>query len=80
MASPDDVRGSVVKAFVVLKEPEDAGGDMVKMLQDHVKQVTAPYKYPREIEFVPDLPKTASGKIRRVELRALEEERKLRSV
>jgi len=80
VASPDDVRGSVVKAFVVLKEPEDAGGDMVKMLQDHVKQVTAPYKYPREIEFVPDLPKTASGKIRRVELRALEEERKLRGV
>jgi len=48
----------------------------VKEIQDHVKRETAPYKYPREIEFVAELPKTLSGKIRRVELRALEEQRK----
>ena len=48
---------------------------MARELQDHVKRVTAPYKYPREIEFVDSLPKTRSGKIRRVELRKLEEER-----
>ncbi|NOY44551.1 MAG: hypothetical protein GXP50_03740, partial [Deltaproteobacteria bacterium] len=49
----------------------------IKELQDHVKKETAPYKYPREIEFVKELPKTVSGKIRRVELRKMEEERKL---
>ncbi|MFZ1058556.1 MAG: hypothetical protein WAP47_05125, partial [Candidatus Rokuibacteriota bacterium] len=48
---------------------------LVAELQEHVKTVTAPYKYPREIEFVPDLPKTISGKIRRTELRTLERER-----
>jgi len=50
--------------------------ELVKELQEHVKQITAPYKYPREIEFVEELPKTVSGKIRRVELRKLEKERK----
>ncbi len=70
--SPDETRGAVVKAFVVLArgfEPSDA---LVKELQEHVKNVTAPYKYPRKIEFVEGLPKTVSGKIRRVELRARE--------
>ncbi|MCF6094983.1 acyl--CoA ligase [Microaerobacter geothermalis] len=76
VASPDEIRGSIVKAFVVLKDHSKACEDLVKELQDHVKKVTAPYKYPREIEFVTELPKTTSGKIRRVELRKMEKERK----
>lgn len=76
VASPDPIRGAIVKAFVVLKRPEEASERLVKELQEHVKSVTAPYKYPREIEFVTDLPKTTSGKIRRVELRQLEKQRK----
>ena len=68
---PDDIRGMVVKATVVLgKEWKDKAGDeLVKELQNHVKHETAPYKYPRIIEFVDELPKTISGKIRRVEIR-----------
>ncbi len=68
---PDDIRGMVVKATIVLgKEWKDkAGDDLVKELQNHVKHETAPYKYPRIIEFVDELPKTISGKIRRVEIR-----------
>ena len=68
---PDDIRGMVVKATVVLgKEWKDKTGDvLIKELQQHVKRVTAPYKYPRIIEFVDELPKTISGKIRRVEIR-----------
>lgn len=70
VASPDDVRGTIVKAFVVLKPKVDASDpNLVKNLQDHVKELTAPYKYPRQIEFIEELPKTMSGKIRRVELR-----------
>ena len=68
---PDDIRGMVVKATVVLgKEWKDcAGNDLIKELQNHVKRETAPYKYPRIVEFVDELPKTISGKIRRVEIR-----------
>ncbi|MBQ9668350.1 MAG: AMP-binding protein, partial [Prevotella sp.] len=68
---PDDIRGMVVKATIVLgREWKDkAGDDLVKELQQHVKRVTAPYKYPRIVEFVDELPKTISGKIRRVEIR-----------
>ena len=68
---PDDIRGEVVKATIVLgKEWKDkAGEELVKELQEHVKHETAPYKYPRVIEFVDELPKTISGKIRRVEIR-----------
>lgn len=68
---PDDIRGMIVKATIVLgKEWKDkAGDDLVKELQDHVKKTTAPYKYPRVVEFVDALPKTHSGKIRRVEIR-----------
>ena len=68
---PDDVRGMVVKATVVLGKEwkSKAGDDLVKELQQHVKRVTAPYKYPRIVEFVDELPKTISGKIRRVEIR-----------
>lgn len=68
---PDDTRGQVVKATVILAKEyvENAGQHLVKELQDHVKKVTAPYKYPRIIEFVEELPKTISGKIRRTEIR-----------
>lgn len=68
---PDDIRGMVVKATVVLGKAwkDKAGDELVKELQDHVKHETAPYKYPRIIEFVDELPKTISGKIRRVEIR-----------
>jgi acetyl-CoA synthetase len=68
---PDDIRGMVVKATVILgKEWKAKAGDaLIKELQNHVKRVTAPYKYPRIIEFVDELPKTISGKIRRVEIR-----------
>jgi acetyl-CoA synthetase len=66
---PDPDRGQVVKATVVLAKNYKPGNALVKELQDHVKRVTAPYKYPRIIEFVTELPKTISGKIRRVEIR-----------
>lgn len=70
VASPDDVRGHIVKAYVVLKDGvNEHQTDLITELQDHVKTLTAPYKYPREIEFIDDLPKTVSGKVRRVELR-----------
>ena len=68
---PDDIRGMVVKATIVLGKEwkSKAGEELVKELQQHVKKVTAPYKYPRIVEFVDELPKTISGKIRRVEIR-----------
>ena len=68
---PDEIRGQVVKATIVLSAAykDKAGEALVKEIQDHVKKVTAPYKYPRVIEFVEELPKTISGKIRRVEIR-----------
>ena len=69
VSSPDDMRGEVVKAFVILAPGTQGDDALVKELQEHVKRVTAPYKYPRKIEFVASLPKTVSGKIRRVELR-----------
>lgn len=68
-AAPDELRGQVVKATIVLKPGWEAGDALKKELQEHVKHTTAPYKYPRIIEFVSELPKTISGKIRRVELR-----------
>jgi acyl-coenzyme A synthetase/AMP-(fatty) acid ligase len=76
VASPDPIRGSIVKAFIKLRPGHVGSEDLGKQIQDHAKRITAPYKYPREIEFVDDLPKTVSGKIRRVELRKREEERK----
>lgn len=72
VASPHEIRGNIVKAFVILQEGISATDDTVKTLQDYVKQDVAPYKYPRDIEFVEDLPKTNSGKIRRIELREAE--------
>ena len=71
-AVPDEVRGQVVKATIVLAADyvKKAGPELVKEIQNHVKRVTAPYKYPRVVEFVTELPKTISGKIRRVAIRA----------
>jgi 2-aminobenzoate-CoA ligase len=69
VGEPDEARGSVVKAFVVLKDPSNAGEASVQTLQDHVKALLAPYKYPRQIQFVPSLPKTETGKIQRFKLR-----------
>ena len=68
-AVPDEIRGQVVKATVVLSKGYTPSDELKIELQDHVKRVTAPYKYPRIIEFVDELPKTISGKIRRVEIR-----------
>ncbi|MCC8145744.1 MAG: AMP-binding protein [Bacteroidales bacterium] len=69
--APDEVRGQVVKATIILAPDykTQAGPELIKDIQDHVKKVTAPYKYPRIIEFVEELPKTISGKIRRVQIR-----------
>ena len=72
VSSPDKTRGEVVKAFVVLAPGHAASAELKQELQDHVKRVTAPYKYPRRIDFIDALPKTVSGKIRRIELREAE--------
>ena len=69
VASPDELRGNIVKAFVVLNAGYKPTDSLINELQEHVKEVTAPYKYPRIVEFVHALPKTISGKIRRIELR-----------
>ena len=66
---PDEIRGQVIKATIVLAKGFTASDELKKELQDHVKRQTAPYKYPRIIDFVEELPKTISGKIRRVEIR-----------
>ncbi|WP_027186050.1 AMP-binding protein [Desulfovibrio inopinatus] len=70
---PDPIRGQAVKATVVLAPGFEANDELTKQLQDHVKQVTAPYKYPRFIDYVSELPKTISGKIKRAEIRARDE-------
>lgn len=75
VASPHDERGNVVKAFIVLAGGHEPSDDLVEDIQAFVKEETAPYKYPRRVEFVDQLPKTSSGKIRRVELRQQEQER-----
>lgn len=72
VSSPDKVRGEVVKAFIVLNDGYEGNNDLIAELQEHVKTATAPYKYPRKIEFISNLPKTVSGKIRRVDLRKRE--------
>jgi acyl-coenzyme A synthetase/AMP-(fatty) acid ligase len=72
VGKPDALRGEIVKAFVALKSGYRPSDALARELQEHVKHLTAPYKYPREIEFVEELPKTVSGKIRRVELRERE--------
>ncbi|MCL2444085.1 MAG: AMP-binding protein [Treponema sp.] len=68
-AAPDTMRGQIVKATIVLTRGFTASDELIRELQNHVKRVTAPYKYPRVIEFVPELPKTISGKIKRMEIR-----------
>jgi acetyl-CoA synthetase/medium-chain acyl-CoA synthetase len=73
IGKPDPERTNIVKAFVVLTSGYKPSKKLVKDIQEHVIRVTAPYKYPREIQFVSELPKTISGKIRRVELREREE-------
>ncbi|MEW6268847.1 MAG: acyl--CoA ligase [Thermodesulfobacteriota bacterium] len=75
VAKPDPDRGHVVKAFVVLRDGVTGDATLADELKTHVKNTTAPYKYPREVEFVAELPKTVSGKIRRAELRKREEQR-----
>jgi acetyl-CoA synthetase len=74
--SPDLIRGEIVKVFVVPKEGYAPSDELVEDIQQYVKQLTAPYKYPREIEFVEELPKTISGKTRRKELRINDFEKK----
>ena len=66
---PHEERGMIVKAFVVLKTGHAADANTVKLLQDHVKAALAPYKYPREIEFLDKLPRTETGKLQRFRLR-----------
>jgi acetyl-CoA synthetase len=72
---PDNIRGMIVKAFIVLHKGFEPSDNLIKELQDHVKRTTAPYKYPRAVEFVNDLPKTVGGKIKRKELRHMEAEK-----
>ena len=74
VASPDEVRGNVVKAFIVLAEGHEPSDELVKDIQRHVRERLSAYAYPRRIEFVDDLPKTLTGKIRRIELREREME------
>ena len=69
VAAPDPERGSVVRAIVVLRDGHEASDALARELQDHVKAETAPYKYPRIVEFATELPRTASGKVRRAQLR-----------
>jgi 2-aminobenzoate-CoA ligase len=69
IGQPDDDRGQIVEAHVVLATGHDAGDLLAKILQDHVKSVIAPYKYPRRVVFRDALPKTATGKIQRFRLR-----------
>jgi acyl-coenzyme A synthetase/AMP-(fatty) acid ligase len=70
VGKPDELRGQIVKAFVIPRPEATAGEDLKHALQQHCKQTAAPYKYPREIEFVKELPQTISGKTRRVDLRS----------
>jgi long-chain acyl-CoA synthetase len=69
VAAPDELRGQVVRAVVVPNEGYEPGERLARELQEHVKQRTAPYKYPRIVDFAEALPKTASGKVKRAKLR-----------
>ncbi len=77
VASPDPVRGEIIKAYIVLAPGFKASDTLAHEIQEFVKGRTAPYKYPREIEFMTELPKTVSGKVKRAVLRSREVERKL---
>jgi 2-aminobenzoate-CoA ligase len=74
VGAPDDGRGVIVKAYVVLSPGYAPGPDLTKILQDHVKAEIAPYKYPRAIEYVDALPRTQTGKLQRFALRRIAEE------
>ncbi|WP_222110189.1 AMP-binding enzyme [Mesorhizobium amorphae] len=74
IGKPDPTRGQIVKAYVILAKGFTASEDLARDIQEFCRNLTAPYKYPREIEFVDALPKTISGKIRRVELRQASKE------
>jgi len=76
VASPDEIRGVIVKAFIILHDKKKDSDKLIKDIQEHCKKVAAPYKYPREIEFVEELPKTQSGKIKRKKLREREKKKK----
>jgi len=80
VASPDSLRGEIVKAFIIVATGYEGSEVLTKELQDFVKKMTAPYKCPREIEYVDSLPKTISGKIRRTELREMEKQKKLMKI
>ena len=73
-AAPDPVRGQIVKATIVLRQGFEGTDDLKKELQNYVKHETAPYKYPRAVEFVKELPKSISGKIKRVDIRRKDQE------
>jgi acetyl-CoA synthetase len=75
VASPDELRGNIVKAFIVLGEQYNPSDELAEEIKRFVRDRLSAYAYPREIEFVNDLPKTLTGKIRRMELRQLEHER-----
>jgi 2-aminobenzoate-CoA ligase len=72
IGAPDEERGQVVKAFVVVQPGHEPGQALVRELQEHVKRTVAPYKYPRAVEFVDALPKTQTGKVQRFVLRQQE--------
>lgn len=74
IGAPHEERGQIVKAFVVLADGQDGSEDLTEEIQNHVKQTLAPYKYPRDVEYVKELPRTETGKIQRVKLREREEE------
>ena len=76
VGSPDELRGEIVKAFIVLADGVKASSGLQEAIQNTVRTSLAPYEYPREIEFVNDLPLTTTGKVRRVELRERERRRK----
>jgi acyl-coenzyme A synthetase/AMP-(fatty) acid ligase len=69
VAAPDEERGAVVRAVVVLRDGYAPGDELAAELQEHAKRETAPYKYPRIVDFAPELPKTSSGKVKRAQLR-----------
>ena len=77
VGNPTSIRDLEEATIVLAKDYKDKAGDaLIKELQDHVKKITAPYKYPRVVEFVDELPKTISGKIRRVEIRTIDNEKR----
>jgi acetyl-CoA synthetase len=76
IGKPDDLRGNIVKAFVVLRPGQEASSQLAQSIQHSVRDRLAAYEYPREIEFIEQLPMTTTGKVRRLELRELEERRR----